>query len=55
MGHLLVVVTVSVGIVAVSRVARRDALSILLVLFVPVGPAGYVCALHCGGDREFPN
>ena len=34
MGHPLVVVTVSVGIVVVSRLARRDALSVLLVLFV---------------------
>ena len=33
MGHPLVFVTVSVGIVVVSRLARRDALSILLVLF----------------------
>ena len=36
MGHPLVFVTVSVGIVVVSRLARRDALSILLVLFVSV-------------------
>jgi hypothetical protein len=35
-GHPLVFVTVSVGIVVVSRLARRDALSILLVLFVSV-------------------
>jgi len=34
MGHPLVVVTVSVGIVVLSRLARRDALSVLLVLFV---------------------
>src|SRR5438046_10103563 len=34
MGHPLAVVTVSVGIVVVSRLARRDALSVLLVLFV---------------------
>ena len=36
MGHPLVFVTVSVGIVVVSRLARRDALSILPVLFVSV-------------------
>ena len=36
MGHPLVFVTVSVGIVVVSRLTRRDALSILLVLFVSV-------------------
>src|SRR5438034_8866280 len=34
MGHPLVVLTVSVGIVVISRLARRDALSVLLVLFV---------------------
>ncbi len=36
MGHPLVFVTVSVGIVVASRLARRDALSILPVLFVSV-------------------
>ena len=36
MGHPLVFVTVSVGIVVVSRLARRDALSILPVLFISV-------------------
>jgi len=36
MAHPLVFVTVSVGIVVVSQVTRRDALSILLVLFVSV-------------------
>jgi hypothetical protein len=36
MGHPLVFVTVSVGIVVVSRLTRRDALSILPVLFVSV-------------------
>ena len=36
MGHPLVFVTVSVGIVVVSRLTRRDALWILPVLFVSV-------------------
>jgi hypothetical protein len=36
MAHPLVFVTVSVGIVVVSQLTRRDALSILLVLFVSV-------------------
>jgi len=36
MAHPLVFVTVSVGIVVVSQLTRRDALSVLLVLFVSV-------------------
>jgi hypothetical protein len=33
-GHPLVFVTAAVGIVVGSRLARRDALSVLLILFV---------------------
>jgi hypothetical protein len=36
LGHPLVFVTVTVGIVVGSRLARRDALSVLLILFVSI-------------------